>query len=96
MRTLEVFIDDELITTWTSSGTTTDFETIEIGSVPGKIVELRGVLADDEWLSISEVGGGGNAKDLLGKYLIYTWVTRMSHRGCMLLVSPLAWITPRW
>lgn len=55
MRTLEVYIDAELLMTWTSSGSTTAFETIGLFSVPGKMVELRGVLSDDEWLSISEV-----------------------------------------
>lgn len=54
-RTLEIFIDDTLVTTWTSSGTTTDFEAIDLSGEAGSGVELRGVLADSEWLSITEV-----------------------------------------
>lgn len=53
---MQVYIDGILITTWTSSGTTTLFEGVDLsGSNPGQAVELRGVLADSDWLSISEV-----------------------------------------
>ncbi|CAM9109787.1 unnamed protein product, partial [Hapterophycus canaliculatus] len=56
---------------WTSSGTTTAFETIKLGfdytsttssytydhhGIAGNAVELHGVLDDSEWLSIMEVG----------------------------------------
>ncbi|CAM9472837.1 unnamed protein product, partial [Sphacelaria rigidula] len=53
VRTMEIYLDDELITTWSSSGTTTDLEGIDFDAV-GETVELRGVLADSEWLSILE------------------------------------------
>lgn len=53
-RTMDVYVDGVVQTTWTSSGTTTGFENIELG-VSGHAVELRGVLADSEWLSILEV-----------------------------------------
>ena len=51
---MDVYVDDVMVTSWASSGTTTDFENVDIG-VAGQTVELRGVLADSEWLSISEV-----------------------------------------
>lgn len=53
-RTMDAYVDDVMVTSWTSSGTTTAFEIIDLG-VTGQAVELRGVLADSEWLSISEV-----------------------------------------
>ena len=53
---MDVFIDDALYTTWTSSGTTTDFEAINLSGEAGGVIELQGVLADSEWLSIAEVG----------------------------------------
>lgn len=61
MRTMEIYVDDELITTWSSSGTTTDLEGIDFDAV-GETVELRGVLADSEWLSILEVGTNINSR----------------------------------
>lgn len=56
MRIVEVdiFVDGVLHKSWTSSGKTTDFERIEI-SATGKTIELRGVLDESEWLSITEV-----------------------------------------
>ncbi|CAM9622988.1 unnamed protein product [Ectocarpus sp. 6 AP-2014] len=53
-RTMDVYVDQALQTSWTSSGTTNEFETVALG-VTGQTVELRGVLADSEWLSITEV-----------------------------------------
>ncbi|CAN0221443.1 unnamed protein product [Pylaiella littoralis] len=53
-KTMDIYVDGVMQTSWTSSGTTTDFENIEL-DVSGKAVELRGVLADSEWLSIMEV-----------------------------------------
>ena len=53
-RTLEIYVDGVIFTTWTSSGTTLDFETVTLG-VTGSTIELRGVLEDSEWLSIMEV-----------------------------------------
>ena len=55
-RTMDILVDGQKIITWTSSGTTTDFETVELG-ITGQTVELQGVLADSEWLSIVEVRG---------------------------------------
>lgn len=54
-RTIDIYVDGDKVTTWTSSGTTTGFESVELGA-QGQVVELRGVLADSEWLSILEVG----------------------------------------
>lgn len=53
-RTIDVLVDGQKVVTWTSSGTTTDFETVELG-VAGRTIELLGVVADSEWLSIMEV-----------------------------------------
>eukprot|EP00752_Nemacystus_decipiens_P014959 g13318.t1 len=53
-RTIGVYVDNAMVTSWTSSGTTTAFESIDLGA-SGQAVELRGVLADSEWLSITEV-----------------------------------------
>ncbi|CAM9688722.1 unnamed protein product [Scytosiphon promiscuus] len=53
-RSLDIYVDAVLQTSWTSSGMTTDFENVEL-AVDGQAVELRGVLADSEWLSIMEV-----------------------------------------
>lgn len=51
---MNVYVDGVMATSWTSSGTTTDFENVDLG-VTGQAVELRGVLADSEWFSITEV-----------------------------------------
>ena len=53
---MDVYVDDVMVTSWTSSGTTTAFENIDLG-VSGQAVELRGVLEGSEWLSIMEVSG---------------------------------------
>ena len=55
MRTVEVYVDGVLVTTWTSSGTTTDFESIDISGTSGTAIEIVGVLGNSEWLSIIEV-----------------------------------------
>ena len=66
-RTMDVYVDDELVTSWTTSGITTAFENIDFG-VNGQAVELRGVLGEEEWLSIAEVraveGGISSCEDL--------------------------------
>jgi len=54
-RTIDIYVNDVKATTWTSSGSTTAFENVELG-VAGQTIELRGVLGDSEWLSITEVG----------------------------------------
>lgn len=51
---MDIYVDGAMQTSWTSSGTTTDFENVELG-VTGQTVELRGVLDDTEWISIREV-----------------------------------------
>lgn len=51
----EVYVDGALITTWTSSGTTDGFESIDLSGSSGQLLEVTGVLADSEWLSITEV-----------------------------------------
>ena len=53
-RTVDIYVDDVIVTTWTSSGTTSDFETVTLG-VTGSTIELRGVLEHSEFLSILEV-----------------------------------------
>ena len=53
-RTIDIYVDSSIVATWTSAGTTLDFETVTLG-VTGTIIELRGVLEDSEWLSIMEV-----------------------------------------
>ncbi|CAM9557128.1 unnamed protein product [Hapterophycus canaliculatus] len=53
-RTMDILVDDELVLTWTSAGISAGFEFVELG-VQGQVIELRGVLTDSEWLSISEV-----------------------------------------
>ena len=53
-RTIEIYVDSVIVTTWTSSGTTLAFESVTLG-VTGRTIELRGVLVDSEWLSIMEV-----------------------------------------
>ena len=55
VRTVEVYVDGVLVTTWTSSGTTTDFESIDISGTSGTAIEIVGVLGNSEWLSIIEV-----------------------------------------
>lgn len=52
---MDIYVDGILSTSWTSSGTTSAFETVNLG-VAGQIIELRGVLTESEWLSIMEVG----------------------------------------
>lgn len=53
---MDIYIDDVEVATWTSSGLTTDFESVELGAI-GQKIELRGVLGNAEWISITEVGG---------------------------------------
>ncbi|CAM9991574.1 unnamed protein product [Ectocarpus fasciculatus] len=53
-RTIDIYVDGSHITTWTSSGTTTGFESVELMD-QGQVVELVGDLDDIEWLSILEV-----------------------------------------
>eukprot|EP00752_Nemacystus_decipiens_P013409 g11873.t1 len=53
-RTMEVYVDGVLVTTWTSSGTTDSFENISMSGSTGQVVEVTGVLGAFEWLSIIE------------------------------------------
>ena len=55
VRTVEVYVEGVLATTWSSSGTTTDFESIDLSGYSAQHVTLVGVLAKSEWLSIVEV-----------------------------------------
>ena len=50
-----MYVDDVLVTTWTSSGTTAGFESIDLSGTSGSMIEIVGVLGDSEWLSIIEV-----------------------------------------
>lgn len=54
-RTVEVRVDGVLVTTWTSSGTTDDPESIALTGTSGRVIDVTGVLADNDWLSIVEV-----------------------------------------
>lgn len=56
-RAIDIYVDGIMATSWTSSGNTLSFETVDLGVV-GKTIELRGVLDDSEWLSIMEVRTG--------------------------------------
>lgn len=51
---MDIYVDGVIFTTWTSSGTTSGFETVEMG-VQGQIIELHGILGDREWISVIEV-----------------------------------------
>lgn len=53
-RTIDIYVDDAKITTWTSSGTTAGFESVGLDT-QGQVIELRAVLAGSDWLSIVEV-----------------------------------------
>lgn len=55
-RTVDVSIDGALMTTWTSSGTTTEFESVDLSGAYGQVVTISGNnQADSQWLSIIEV-----------------------------------------
>ena len=54
-RNVEIYVDDALVATWTSSGTTDGFESIYLAGVAGKVIKITGVLENSEWLSIMEV-----------------------------------------
>ena len=54
---MEVYVNDNLATTWISSGTTDNFESIDLSGMSGDAIEVKGVLTDSEWLSIVEVSG---------------------------------------
>ena len=51
---MDIYVDGVSFTSWTSSGTTLDYESIALG-VTGDSIALRCVLDDSEWLSIMEV-----------------------------------------
>lgn len=52
---VDIFVDEVKLKSWTSSGTTAEFERVEL-SATGKKIELRGDLDQSQWLSIVEVG----------------------------------------
>ncbi|CAN0341712.1 unnamed protein product [Ectocarpus sp. 12 AP-2014] len=54
LRTMEVSVDGVSVTTWTSSGMTSSFESIDISGYSGEVVSITGVQGDREWLSIIE------------------------------------------
>lgn len=68
-RTMSITVDGALVRTWESSGTTDDFEVVDLTGndggllgnlasfgVSGRVVQIAGELGPDEWLSIVEVG----------------------------------------
>lgn len=71
-RTVSVTVDGTLVRTWESSGTTDDFEVVDLTGndggllgnlasfgVSGQVVQITGDLEPNEWLSIVEVQGKG-------------------------------------
>ena len=52
---MQVYVDGDMVTTWTSSGTTDGFESIGLTGAAGKAIDIVGVLGESEWLSIIEV-----------------------------------------
>lgn len=50
-----MYVDGVLVTTWTSSGMTDGFESIDLSETSGTTIEIVGVLDSFEWLSIIEV-----------------------------------------
>lgn len=53
---LDVWVDRSPVTTWTSSGTTDGFETVDLPEgTTGTRIDIHGILEDSEWLSIIEV-----------------------------------------
>ncbi|CAN0121365.1 unnamed protein product, partial [Ectocarpus sp. 13 AM-2016] len=54
VRTVDVTVDGSLATTWTSSGTTDGFESIDLSGFFGQDITVTGVLDNSEWLSIKE------------------------------------------
>lgn len=103
-RTMDVYVDGLQADTWTTSGTTTDFETFKLGfyytsstssytyvhpGVPAKTIELRGVLEDSEWLSILEVRG---ARGIAG-YFWSIWAREKHCAECPVL-RPFPMLAP--
>ena len=87
-RTMGVYVDDVMVTSWTSSGTTTGFEKVDIG-VAGQTVELRGVLESSEWLSIMEVNRRHSIADCCSTNLQHASYQKYS---CLLLAQ----LPPSW
>ncbi|CAM9225071.1 unnamed protein product [Ectocarpus fasciculatus] len=54
VRTVDVAVDGSPATTWTSSGTTDGFESIDLTGYSGQDITITGVLDDLEWVSIKE------------------------------------------
>ena len=67
-RTVSITVDGTLVRTWESSGTTDDFEVVDLTGndgellgnlasvgVSGQVVQITGQLGPNEWLSIIEV-----------------------------------------
>ncbi|CAM9652934.1 unnamed protein product [Ectocarpus sp. 4 AP-2014] len=55
VRTVDVAVYGDLVTTWTSSGTTSGFESIDTSGATGQVVTVTGTgLCDSEWPSIVE------------------------------------------
>ncbi|CAM9522438.1 unnamed protein product [Ectocarpus sp. 12 AP-2014] len=53
--TVDVAVDGDLVTTWTSSETTSGFESVDMSGATGQVVTVIGAgLSESEWLSIVE------------------------------------------
>ncbi|CAN0221761.1 unnamed protein product, partial [Pylaiella littoralis] len=53
-RAVEVSVDGVFVTSWTSSGQTLDFESVDLSGSYGRDVTITAILGDSEWISITE------------------------------------------
>lgn len=68
-RTLDIYVDDVLETTWTSSGTTTDFETVKLGFFTTDSTSGGG------GYDYSHVGVAGSKVELVGDLVASEWLS---------------------
>ena len=61
VRTVEVRLGAVLAATWTSSGTTDGFESIDLTGYSGRYLTVMTLPDDSQWLSIVEVSWVGHA-----------------------------------
>ena len=66
VRTVEVYVGDVLATTWTSSGTTDGFESIDLSGYSGRYLTVMSLADDLQWLSLVEVSWAA-LQQLLGR-----------------------------
>lgn len=105
-RTIDVYVDGNLATTWTTSGSSDDFETVplppSIVGQPAGTIELVGLLSDSEWLSIEEVrnlvilhrkigGGGGGCQACDGGGVAALSLRKTRTRALFVIAVSCAW-----